>query len=131
MADCKCIVDQKIYKYCPNCDKRREPWRALYCSENCKDIYAVIEDYAFGRLDAYSAKVKLENLDLSNKDNFKPTLAKHLANINKAESPKVVFNEPVIQVVEEPKYEKKKTKFLPKNNVNEIETTEETKETIE
>lgn len=83
MSEVKCIVCRTQYKYCPKCghDKNEEPWKALYCSANCKDIYHVCEEFAFGRMTADAARNQLNRLDMSVKNKLHGGLAKNVADI--------------------------------------------------
>lgn len=67
-----CIIDGKKYKYCPRCAEYiNEPsWKMIYCSDNCKDIDIIVNEYSFDHLTKDEAKEKLENCDLSNIENF-------------------------------------------------------------
>ena len=55
----KCtLCPSHIYEYCPKCKDKKviEPWRLLFDSENCRDAYHIISEFAFGRLSANEAK---------------------------------------------------------------------------
>lgn len=61
-----CMVDGTKYTYCPHCsaDDPTETWRFLYCSEKCKNVYHVVDDFAHDKLSAKDAKFQLENIGI-------------------------------------------------------------------
>lgn len=65
--DRTCLICKSHYDFCPNCgDYDNQPrWKALFCSENCHDIFNVTNDYSHHMLTQEEAKKKLEGLDLS------------------------------------------------------------------
>ena len=67
-----CCVCHKEYSFCLcNPEDRLKPtWHFAYCSENCRDIYAVTSAYEDGDINSIEARKRLESLDLSKKDNF-------------------------------------------------------------
>lgn len=69
-----CLVCGTEYEYCYKCDHSTEPklWKTTFCSENCRDIYKIINKYAFGHITEAQARAefKSKGLDLSNKKNF-------------------------------------------------------------
>lgn len=67
-----CAVCRSAYKYCPNCAefKNKPAYMFTFCSDNCHDIYAVINDYVSEKISAKAARCKLDTLDLSNVANF-------------------------------------------------------------
>lgn len=62
-----CKICGKQYEYCNHCPSKNviEPWRNLYCSENCRDSFIVMGDYAVGKIDAVTAKTKLEGYGIT------------------------------------------------------------------
>ena len=68
----KCIVCKKEYNYCPTCghDDPTETWRNSFCSENCRTIFRVCQDYVTKNIKPAEAKKKLQELDLSRLDKF-------------------------------------------------------------
>lgn len=67
-----CICCGKQYTYCGNCpaDKHLETWHALYCSDNCHQIFESANDYGFGLLTKEEAKKQIEACDLSELESF-------------------------------------------------------------
>lgn len=65
-----CIICHKKYSYCPSCaaDANKPTWMFVFCSENCRAIYNVINDYRYKKLSKEEAAQKLGELDLSCSD---------------------------------------------------------------
>lgn len=63
----KCIICGTRYSYCPHCseDANKPTWMAIFCGENCKDIYTTLDDFRDGRISREDAKTVLNGLDLS------------------------------------------------------------------
>ena len=72
-----CGICKTKYSYCPTCaaDAHKPTWMAVFCSENCKDLYDVINDYKYEKLNKEKAHQRLNDLDLSSTsklpENFK------------------------------------------------------------
>ena len=63
----KCIICGTHYSYCPHCseDANKPTWMAIFCGENCKDIYTTLDDFRDGRISREDAQTVLNGLDLS------------------------------------------------------------------
>lgn len=63
----KCIICGTRYSYCPHCseDTNKPTWMAIFCGENCKDIYTTLDDFRDGRISREDAQTVLNGLDLS------------------------------------------------------------------
>lgn len=63
----KCIICGTRYSYCPHCseDTNKPTWMAIFCGENCKDIYTTLDDFRDGRISRKDAQTVLNGLDLS------------------------------------------------------------------
>ena len=74
----KCIVCGKEYEYCNRCSSHATmpTWMALYHDDNCRSIMNIATEYMAGNLAKADAKAQLNNCDLSNKANFKESVAK-------------------------------------------------------
>ena len=122
-----CKICGKQYEYCGHCPGKNtiEPWRNLYCSENCREVFSTFDKYASKKITATEAKDKLKILG------FNPTKVReiHKAIIseifeNGKEETKQITLTPISEVkvgdsniIEEPKlsFEKKVPKnFRPK-----------------
>lgn len=62
-----CKICGKQYEYCGHCPNKNviEPWRNLYCSENCRDSYTVMSDYVSKKKDAMEAKIILQRFGIT------------------------------------------------------------------
>lgn len=112
-----CIVSPlHTYTYCPKCDKQAETWRNLYCSENCRNIYHLLDDYKANKIDANNAKSKLEELNIPSisdlNEKLQPIVEKiyaeaipiieEVSRFNKRKNKRFVEETPVEEVVELP-----------------------------
>ena len=63
----KCLSCGCEYDYCPHCDKdRHKPtWMFVFHSEQCKDVFSILEQYGRQDLTKYQAKTELSKYDLS------------------------------------------------------------------
>ncbi len=79
-----CIVCQDKYKYCAHCGEYnpREPWRYLYCSENCKAIFKVCNDFNNGNINQKDAKSRLDKLNIPQDKSLHPELVEIMRRIN-------------------------------------------------
>lgn len=67
---CKVCGDQ--YYYCPSCVPLDAPdrYKMVFCSLNCKNIFDIVSNYAFNKIDKVAAKEMLSELDLSKRNQF-------------------------------------------------------------
>ena len=77
-ATCGCS-----YNFCPKCNKDKDKplWYFTFCSQNCHDIYDTTSKFEDGLIDASEAKSQLDNLNLSNLDNFGESYKKSINKI--------------------------------------------------
>lgn len=134
-----CACDGTHYSYCPHCsaDNSKPSWMNMFCSENCKNLFQAATDYYAGELAPSKAKAIVEKADLSNKDNFKPSIIKFIDELSKVKAEEVV--DTVSEVVETPetkenvsseevKVEEVKIDSEPSDEV--VEVSEEDKEEV-
>lgn len=71
------------YEYCGKCkpDKVVETWRFIFDSENCRDIYKVIENYVAKKVTALEARQQLEKYELPNFEDIQFSLRKNIEEI--------------------------------------------------
>ena len=71
------------YEYCGKCkpDKIVERWRYLFDSENCRDIYKVIENYVAKKVTALEARQQLEKYKLPNFEDIRSSVRKNIEEI--------------------------------------------------
>ena len=74
----KCIVCGKEYEYCNRCSSHASmpTWMALYHDDNCRNIMNIATEYMAGNITKADAKSQLDKCDLTNKKNFKESVAK-------------------------------------------------------
>ena len=62
-----CIACHKKYSYCGTCaaDANKPTWMAIFCCENCRNLYNTINDYRHKLLSKEEAYKKLKELKLS------------------------------------------------------------------
>ena len=79
----ECYLCGETYAYCPTCsqDKLKPTWMVEFHSEACKEIFDICTRYNMEMTTKEEAKLALEKYDLSNKDNFKASVQRDLANI--------------------------------------------------
>lgn len=109
----KCIICGTMYEYCGHCDKKlvaNETWKNIYCSEKCRDTFAILEQYTAKKLSADAASSQLASMGVdTNKinKNFKLTLDSIEAHKTKVEEEE----KPVI-LPKSKKTRKKKTRIV-------------------
>lgn len=56
-----CFLCGKKYSYCPTCskDKLKPTWYAMFCSEECHDVDAILSDCTAGNITEEVAAAKL------------------------------------------------------------------------
>jgi Ran GTPase-activating protein (RanGAP) involved in mRNA processing and transport len=72
----------------------------MFCSENCKNLFQAATDYYAGELTPSKAKAIVEKADLSNKDNFKPSIVKFIDELSGVKAEEIV--DAVSEAVEVP-----------------------------
>ncbi len=91
---CKVCGDQ--YYYCPSCVPLDAPdrYKMVFCSTNCKDIFDVVSDYSFKKIDKFVAKSKLSELDTSKYNQFSDKIKADIDEIMK--TPKKPKKKPIV-----------------------------------
>ena len=80
----KCtLCPSHLYEYCNKCKPESQivPWRLSFDSENCRDIYHILAEFAFGRKTAIEARKELDNYQIPNKEEMTSSLRKNLEDI--------------------------------------------------
>lgn len=69
-----CILCGKVYQFCPSCRIGGDPsetWRMLYCSDNCRKVFNILNDYHVGKkISKAEAKEKLKHCDMSHVEEY-------------------------------------------------------------
>lgn len=62
-----CLICGTQYEYCGHCPNKNliEPWRNLYCSENCQKAFYILSDYKHNRIEAKEAMEKMKSWGLT------------------------------------------------------------------
>ena len=62
-----CLLCKNGYEYCSGCSKFKHLpiYMTIFCSENCKTTYEVMNNYESGIIDVDTAKKQLDELDTS------------------------------------------------------------------
>ncbi len=114
----QCIICKHCYSYCSSCaaDANKPTWMAIFCGQNCKDIYTTLDDFRDGRISKENAKAILDTLDLS-------PIEKLPKNFQE------IFNEIMVkeEIITEEIQESIALNELENNNENIVENVEENK----
>lgn len=73
-ANTNCILCGKPYHLCIICESTKpdwKRWKTITDTENCYNIYVVLNDYNFGNITKEKAFELLSKFDLSDLENFK------------------------------------------------------------
>ena len=117
-----CVLCGTGYHACDSCSKEKTftPWRTLTDTIEHYKIFTILKDYNNKLIDRDRAKELLSGLDLSEKDNYKESAKKVLADI---------YMNTNVNPVNTDTYPKRKTRKSVKSNVeNETFPEEESEE---
>lgn len=81
-----CIVCGKKYHLCIACERSKATWKSwkmITDTENCYEIYKVLNDYKFNKISKEEARSLLEKLDLKGVDTFKESVKNTIKEIMK------------------------------------------------
>lgn len=88
-----CIICGKEYHLCIGCDRTKtnwKSWKMITDTENCYNIYKVLNDYGYKKITKLEARKLLKELDLSEKDTFKESVRNKIDEIMSTKKKKVV-----------------------------------------
>ena len=83
-----CIICGKEYHLCIGCDRTKtnwKSWKMITDTENCYNIYKILNDYGYGKMSKDEARELLNQLDLSDVDNFREGVKNRINNIMKVD----------------------------------------------
>ena len=61
----RCVMCAKEYEYCNSCGAAPKLWKNIFCSENCRDIYDVLNKYDGKLITKEDGIEQLKAFDLS------------------------------------------------------------------
>lgn len=65
-----CVLCGTKYEHCGHCGQTSEPWKNIFCEENCRDVWKVLNSYDGKLITKEDAAEKLSKLDLSKKPSY-------------------------------------------------------------
>lgn len=82
-GDRRCCVCGKRYNFCIPCGKGNpnETWRYIYCSEDCREIFNIANEWTANKISATTAKIRLNGINVPPLNNLQPSLRKNLDEI--------------------------------------------------
>ena len=101
--DRTCVVCGKHYEYCTNCDRflNYPAYMAMYCSQECVDLFNVLSSFEAGQTSKEDAKKVLQGMDQGKMKMLKNSIANSYKKIMAEESkPEEKESEPVKSEVE-------------------------------
>ena len=98
-SNATCSICGKRYHKCLSCkDKMRvEPWKMYTCSSAHYQVYQVLRGYNTGMYTKEEAKSKLQNIDLSDLNNFQESKQKIIKEIMKEDKKIAKTVEPIVE----------------------------------
>lgn len=88
-----CKVCGQGYYFCPTCGTHKPSWYKLFNSENCRDAYMAISDYAVGNIDANKANEILSKTNVIFVDEEIKAIAEEIKRNSKKSVKKTEFDE--------------------------------------
>lgn len=78
-----CLTCGKAYEYCGYCptSKNLPMWMNLFDTENCKNVFETVSDYAQGAISKETAATNLSLCDLSKVSTYKENIQKIVSEI--------------------------------------------------
>ena len=61
----KCVMCGTVYEHCGHCGAAPQLWKNIFCSENCRDIYDVLNKYDGKLITKEDGVERLKAFDLS------------------------------------------------------------------
>lgn len=89
-----CIVCGKKYNYCPHCRSYNpyETWRMIYCSNNCRNVFHIFDDYRANKVDAKEAYEKISKYNLDNLTDLVNDTVKEIVKKGKPKKKRKIVN---------------------------------------
>ena len=98
-----CPICGKRYYKCLSCKSKMkaQPWKEYTCTSSHYQVYQILRGYNFGMYTKDEAKVRLQNIDLSDLNNFQESKKKIIKEIMKEDKKAVKAIEPIEEKIEE------------------------------
>lgn len=115
----KCIICGKGYHLCIACERKNanwKPWKVIADTENCYNIYNVVNDYNFDKISKEEACKLLKDLDLTEMPSFKANVKAIIEKIMPTKTTAVKEEKTEEVVVEVEEADKKAAKKILKKN---------------
>ena len=85
----RCVMCSKEYEHCSNCGSAPQLWKNIFCSENCRDIYDVLNKYDGNLISKEDGTKQLKKFDLKVVSKFNDRFKKLAEELTpKKEAPK-------------------------------------------
>ena len=86
--DRTCVICGKHYEYCTNCDRflNYPAYMAMYCSQECVDLFNVLSSFEAGQTSKEDAKKVLQGMDQGKMKMLKNSIANSYKKIMAEES---------------------------------------------
>ena len=86
--DRTCVICGKHYEYCTNCDRflNYPAYMAMYCSQECVDLFNILSSFEAGQTSKEDAKKVLQGMDQSKMKMLKNSIANSYKKIMAEES---------------------------------------------
>lgn len=96
-ANRECHTCSTKYYYCPTCpdDNRNPRIYVMWCGERCAKIFNLLSDETFNNITTAECKEELLKLNITEKDNFKDSIKKHIQRVMESEQ-----KDSVVDIVE-------------------------------
>lgn len=94
-----CILCGKVYTFCNRCEEfdHLPRWMAIYCSNNCREIFMTATNYKAGEITKEQAIKRLSKCDLSDKEQYHQSIIDILDDILKQDEIKTKETDDVVQ----------------------------------
>ena len=121
-ANRECHTCSAKYYYCPTCpdDSRNPRIYVMWCGERCAKIFNLLSDETFNNITTAECKEELLKLNITEKDNLKDSIKKHIQRVIGSEQ-----KESVVEVANE------EIKEMASDEPSDVVETVETVEVVE
>lgn len=98
-SNATCPICGKRYYKCLSCKSKMsaQPWKEYTCTSSHYQVYQVLRGYNFGMYAKEEAKSRLQNIDLSDLNNFQESKQKIIKEIMKEDKKIAKTVEPIVE----------------------------------